>query len=1271
MATVAVVVAVVALAAARPVPAPAATGPAFVQQVSVHGLGTSKTLTPAANITAGNRMVVEVGIWNSSAATASSVTDSAGNTYTLLLRFKASENTEMTVWSAPITAGGGTRPTITVRPTSSADIGAVALEYAGLASDAGTAVLDQSARATSTTGGSAATVSSGATPATTADNGLALGFYADSGFGKTLSGVAGFAVRANMSPASDMEMLVEDAVVPAGARPNAGAGTGANTTWLMATLVLKAGVSGPATAPGAPSAVTASPADGAASVTWTAPSNGGGTITSYTVTPYVGTTAQAPVPVTGSPPPTTTTVGGLTNGTAYTFTVSATNAVGTGPASAPSNAVTPSVLPGGQWSPLVTLPDVALHNVLLPSGRLLQWDGWEQPQPTFVWDPATQTSTTTDAPDSIFCAGVAQLPDGRVLSVGGWGALTTGQIGIVDTTIFNPATGTWSRVANMHLPRWYPDLTELADGRYVAISGNSKDAGTWADTPEVYNPATNTWTLLSSVSTSQVHEEEYPFSYLLPNGKVFTIGPSEDLSFQLDVANQTWTPTGGPSGVRNGSSVMYRPGKILYSGGAADILSAPAQKNGAVIDLTAPAPAWQPTAPMANSRIYHTLTMMADGKVLAVGGAPSGDQNTVTTGVLPAEIWDPATGTWTTVASITAARNYHSTAILMPDGRILVAGGGHQTGTGDKGQFTAQYYSPPYLSGGARPTITSAPASTSYGSTIPISTPDAASIASVNLVSLGADTHQSDMSQHFVPLSFTAGSGTLTVTAPGSAGLAPPGNYMVFIVNGAGVPSVASMISIGQAATPTVPGAPTSVAATPGDGAATVTWAAPADGGSPISSYTVTPYAGASALTPTVVTGSPPAPAATIGGLTNGTTYTFTVSATNAVGAGAASAPSNAVTPAAPPAPTVPGAPTAVAAAPANGAATVSWAAPADGGSPVSSYTVTPYVGAAAQTPTVVSGSPPATSTTVGGLVNGTTYTFTVSATNAVGTGAASAPSNAVVPAAAALPAFVQQATVHGKGSSKTLTPAANITNGNRMIVEVGVWSSSRATAASVTDSAGNAYTVLSRLKASDRTELSVWSAPITAGGGTRPVITVRPTSTADVGAVALEYSGLSAAAGTAVLDQSAKATSTTGAGAATVSSGATPPTTADNELALGFYADSGFGRTLAGGPGFSVRANMSPTSDMEMLAEDAVVAAGATPNAGAGTGPNTTWLMATLVFKTGVTLSAAVARSPASLSLGRSTTVGTSADGTRRFAYGCVLPGSSPAPAPERSDLA
>ncbi len=838
-------------------------------------------------MTAGDRLVVEVGVWSSAAATATSVTDSAGNSYTELLHFQASDKTEMSIWTAPITAGGGTRPTITVKPSSKTDVGAVALEYAGVSSVSGTGVLDRSAFASGKTA-AAGIVSSGATQPTSAANELAIGFYLDSGFGDTLGGGSGYTTRANVSPDGDIELLAQDALPAAGATPNPTFTTGAATVWLTSTVVLR-------------------------------PQAGG----------------EEP------PPP-----------------------------------------PGGEWSSLMSWPFEAIHLFLLSNGHVLSFDGWQQPEPTYVWNPATQEFASSTAPASIFCSGMAQLPNGEVMTVGGYGGLTTGQLGIVNAAIFNPATGTWSSAANMHTPRWYPDFTELPNGNYVAISGNSNNAITWADTPEVYDPKANTWTALSKVSTSQVHEEEYPFSYLIPNGNVFTIGPSEDVSYELNVANETWTSVGA-SGITNGASVMYRPGKILYSGGAPGITkTTEASANTSTIDLTEASPKWRHIAPMHNARDYHTLTMLADGTVLAVGGEQTSDQSTVTSGVLPTEIWNPTSETWTTTAPIATARNYHSTAILMPDATVLSAGGGHSDGLGGPGQFSAQIYSPAYLSAGPRPTITSAPAAATYNTSITVATPDAASISAVNLVSLGADTHQGDMAQHFVPLSFTASSGSLTVHTPANASLAPYGNYMLFLIGNKGVPSVSAPLNLSAA--PEAPAAPTGVTATAAQGSATVTWTAPSPGSSPITSYTITPYIGSTAQPTSTITGAPPATSATITGLTNGTTYTFKVSATNAVGTGPASEASNAVTPSGP---TAPGAPTALAATPGNASATVTWSAPAANGSPITSYTITPYIGSTAQPTSTITGAPPVTSATITGLTNGTTYTFKVSATNAIGTG--------------------------------------------------------------------------------------------------------------------------------------------------------------------------------------------------------------------------------------------------------------------------------------------
>ena len=546
----------------------------------------------------------------------------------------------------------------------------------------------------------------------------------------------------------------------------------------------------------------------------------------------------------------------------------------------------------------------------------------------------------------------------------------------------------------------------------------------------------------------------------------------------------------------------------------------------------------------------------------------------VTTGVMPTEIWDPVSQTWSAAAPISAARNYHSTAVLMPDGTVLSAGGGHFNGLNDAAEENYQIYSPSYLFNGPRPTITSAPSSATYGSTISVATPDASSITAVNLVSLGTDTHQIDMNQHFVPLSFTAGNGSLNVTMPSSAADAPPGHYMLFILNKSGTPSIASMIGLNQSTTPVAPGAPTGVTATAGNGSANVSWTAPNDGNSPITSYTITPSAGGTTLTPTVISGNPAATSATITGLTNGTSYTFTVTATNAVGTGPASAPSNAVTPTAP---TAPGTPTGVTATAGNGSANVSWTAPSNGGSAITSYTVTPYLSGVAQTPTTVTGTPPSTTATVTGLTNGQSYTFTVTATNAVGSGPASSASNAVTPSAIPAPAFVQQASTHAaSGSSISVTPSTPLGTGNRLVVEVGVWSGSGAKTSSVTDTAGDTFTEVSHFTGPDQTEQSVWTAPITAGAGNTPTVTAKFSCVrrrGDHGAGvqrAVDRGRLGRGRHRRPALRGRRRT------AGSVSSGPTAATGAGNELAVGFYSDSGFGDSLTAGSGYTARTNIS-----------------------------------------------------------------------------------------------
>jgi hypothetical protein len=229
---------------------------------------------------------------------------------------------------------------------------------------------------------------------------------------------------------------------------------------------------------------------------------------------------------------------------------------------------------------------------------------------------------------------------------------------------------------------------------------------------------------------------------------------------------------------------MYQPGKILFVGGGD-----PPTTEALVIDLTTPTPTWRTVAPMATARRQLNATLLPDGRVLVTGGTSGPGFNNTTTPVFTAEIWDPVTEQWSTLASASVARLYHSTAALLPDGTVLSAG--------TDGVTQAEVFSPPYLFKGSRPTISVAPGRLGYGQPFALETADADAVTRLTLLALGSVTHGFSQSQRLLDLSFTHRVGGLDVVAPASGAVAPPGPYLLFALNGNGVPSVGAIVQVG------------------------------------------------------------------------------------------------------------------------------------------------------------------------------------------------------------------------------------------------------------------------------------------------------------------------------------------------------------------------------------------------------------------------------------------------------------------------------------------
>lgn len=467
----------------------------------------------------------------------------------------------------------------------------------------------------------------------------------------------------------------------------------------------------------------------------------------------------------------------------------------------------------GRWTTLpYTMPINPVHIALMNNGKVLVVAGSgnvaaERNFRAAVWDPATGSIAIQQLAWDMFCNGMVTLPDGRVFINGG-NLQYDPFHGQLRSAVFDPALGVFTDVENMAHGRWYPTTTVLGDGRVMTFSGLN-ETGATNTAVEIYTPGPSSgW---SAEAPAGWTPPLYPRMHLLPNGSVFYSGSGRG-SRLFNPATRTWSATIATtnySGTRTyGTSVLlplgpsdnYRARVMIFGGGN------PATATTEIIEPLAANPAWTLGPPMSQPRIEMNATILPNGTILALGGSLNDED--ASTASLKADLYDPATSTFSSAGSNSYPRLYHSGSLLLPDGTVAVLGGNPTRGSYES---RLEIYAPAYLfnadgSAATRPTISglSSP-EVAMGSTFQVFTPDAPSISSVVLVRPGAATHAFDMDQRLVRMNFTAGASALDVVAPPHGNVAPPGYYMLFALNAAGVPSTAAWVRLAPAATNQAP----------------------------------------------------------------------------------------------------------------------------------------------------------------------------------------------------------------------------------------------------------------------------------------------------------------------------------------------------------------------------------------------------------------------------------------------------------------------------------
>ncbi len=477
----------------------------------------------------------------------------------------------------------------------------------------------------------------------------------------------------------------------------------------------------------------------------------------------------------------------------------------------------------GNWSAVIPwAPHIPVSAALLPDGRLLTFASNQRttfpdgPQFTYaaVWDPATGLFTElNNGRHDMFCGGLALLQDGRLLVNGGNGILGTNAL----ASLFDWRTNAWTAAQSMPDGRWYNTSVALPNGEVFTASGNGGGNGT--GTTDQWN-ASSGWRRMSGVNWQSVvnapipnanEPNWHPFLLVAPDGRLAHFGPHRALNWISTSGTGSLTPAGatlpGTHYPKQGAWAMYDIGKVLVAGGLQAIDNGTVVNKAFTVNLNGATPVVAPTASMANARSFSNSVILPNGEVMVVGGTFVGAFGSDAGTIYTPEIWNPTTGQWRAVADAAVPRNYHSLAMLLPDGRVW-SGGGGLYGETPADHRDAQIFTPPQLfnadgSAAARPQITAAPDRIGPGTVFTVNaSPGMQYFSFIRMSSL---THS--VSTDLRHLRFThsvTSPGVYALNAPASINVLTPGYWMMFGVDANGVWSVSRIVQVTNATLPVV-----------------------------------------------------------------------------------------------------------------------------------------------------------------------------------------------------------------------------------------------------------------------------------------------------------------------------------------------------------------------------------------------------------------------------------------------------------------------------------